>query len=69
VSYNRKLRSRRTLRSRLEEIPGVGPKRLRDLLTHFGSVRGVKEASAEEIARIPGFSENLALRIQTYLKG
>ncbi len=69
VSYNRKLRSRRTLRSRLEEIPGVGPKRLRDLLTHFGSVRGVKEASVEEIARIPGFSQNLALRIQTYLKG
>ncbi len=68
VTYNRKLRSRRTLQSRLEEIPGVGPTRKKALLTHFGSVRGVKEASPEEIAHLPGFSQNLALRIKTYLK-
>lgn len=67
VTYNRKLRSRRTLQSRLEEIPGVGPTRQKALLTHFGSVKGVKEASPEEIAHLPGFSQNLALRIKTYL--
>lgn len=68
VTYNRKLRSRRTLQSRLEEIPGVGPTRKKALLTHFGSVKGVKEASPEEIAHLPGFSQSLALRIKTYLK-
>ena len=68
VTYNRKLRSKRTLRSALEEIPGVGPKRLNALLSHFGSVKGVREAPAEDIARLPGFSQSLALRIKTYLK-
>ncbi len=68
ITYNRKLRSRRTLQSRLEEIPGVGPARQNALLNHFGSVRGVKEADPKEIARLPGFSQGLALRILTYLK-
>jgi excinuclease ABC subunit C len=68
ISYNRKLRSKRTLQSRLEEIPGVGPARMNALLSHFGSVKGVKNAPAEEIARLPGFSQALALKVLTYLK-
>lgn len=67
VRYNRKLRSKRTLRSDLGDIPGVGPKRQQVLLRRFGSLKGVKEATREEIARIPGFSEALASRILTYL--
>jgi excinuclease ABC subunit C len=67
VRYNRKLRSKRTLRSGLGDIPGVGPKRQTLLLRRFGSLRGVKEATRDEIARIPGFSEALASRILTYL--
>ncbi len=67
VRYNRKLRSKRTLRSGLGEIPGVGPKRQTLLLRRFGSLKGVKEATRDEIARIPGFSEALASRILTYL--
>ena len=69
VSYNRKLRSKRTVRSDLSDIPGIGPKRQRALLTRFGSVRGVKEATAEEISRVEGFSPGLAARVLTYLKG
>jgi excinuclease ABC subunit C len=69
ITYNRKLRSRRTLQSRLEKIPGVGPARQTALLGRFGSVKGVKEAKPEEIARLSGFSPGLALRILTYLKG
>jgi excinuclease ABC subunit C len=69
ITYNRKLRSRRTLQSRLEEIPGIGPARLNALLSHFGSVKGVRDAHPDEIARLPGFSQGLALRILTYLKG
>ncbi len=67
VRYNRKLRSRRTLRSDLSNIPGVGPKRQATLLRRFGSLKGVREATSDEIARVPGFSEALANRILTYL--
>ncbi|MGD2068571.1 MAG: excinuclease ABC subunit UvrC [Gemmatimonadota bacterium] len=67
VSYNRKLRRKRTLRSDLSSIPGIGPSRQKALLTRFGSLRGVKEATPEEIARVPGFSDVLASRILTYL--
>jgi len=69
ITYNRKLRTRSTLQSRLEGIPGVGPARQNALLSHFGSVKGVRQAKPEEIARLPGFSQGLALRIVTYLKG
>jgi excinuclease ABC subunit C len=67
VTYNRKLRSKRTIRSELEEIPGIGASRRQALLTRFGSVRAVREARPEEIARVPGFSETLASRVLTYL--
>ncbi len=69
ISYNRKLRKRRTLKTQLEEIPGVGPTRQEDLLTHFGSVSAIGKAAPEEIARLPGIGLELALRILTYLKG
>jgi excinuclease ABC subunit C len=67
LRYNRKLRSRRTLRSDLGDIPGIGPRRQTTLLRRFGSLQGVREASKEEIARVPGFSEALASRVLTYL--
>ena len=68
ISYNRKLRSRRTLQSQLGSIPGVGPKRQKALLSHFGSVASIRKAEPEEIAKLPGFGRDLALRILTYLK-
>ena len=67
VSYNRKLRSKRTLRSDLSAIPGIGPRRQQALLSRFGSVKGLKEATPEEIARVPGFSRTLAARLLTWL--
>jgi excinuclease ABC subunit C len=67
VRYNRKLRKKRTIRSDLGDIPGIGPQRQSVLLRRFGSLGGVKEATRDEIARIPGFSEALASRILTYL--
>ena len=67
ISYNRQLRRRRTLRSELDRIPGIGEKRRQALLARFGSVRGVRAASLAEIARLPGFSDVLATRVLTYL--
>ncbi len=67
VSYNRRLRSKRTIRSELADIPGIGPGRQQALLERFGSVRGIKQASEDEIARVKGFSRALAARVLTYL--
>ncbi len=68
VRYNRKLRTRRTVRSQLGDIPGIGPRRQQALLSRFGSLRNVREATPAEIGRIPGFSEAMGARILTYLR-
>ena len=49
--------------SELESIDGVGPKRRRQLLTHFGSLAGVKGASEQEIAKVDGISHAIAREI------
>jgi excinuclease ABC subunit C len=69
VAYNRKLRGKRTVRSQLGEIPGIGPSRQRSLLTRFGSVKAIREAGRDEVARVPGFSRVLAGRVLDYLGG
>lgn len=63
IGYHRRLRGQRALRSALDEIPGVGPRRRQDLLIQFGSVEGIKQASLEELAQIRGISRTLAERI------
>jgi excinuclease ABC subunit C len=69
VGYNRKRREIRTLSSELLQIPGVGPARRRALLAAFGSLQGVKEASAEQIAAVPGFSAASAAKVVAALRG
>jgi excinuclease ABC subunit C len=66
ISYHRKRRAKRTLRSVLDDIPGVGPARRRALLKHFGSVRAVASASEEDLAAVPGMSRALARRIREF---
>jgi excinuclease ABC subunit C len=63
VSYSRTRRAKRTITSELLAIPGVGPGRRRALLERFGSVAGVRTATRDEIASLPGFSQRLAERI------
>jgi excinuclease ABC subunit C len=63
ITYNRKLRSRRTVTSGLGEISGVGPARQKALLAHFGSVRALGRASVEEISGVPGIGPALAQTI------
>jgi excinuclease ABC subunit C len=63
VSYSRRKRSQRTITSELLAIPGVGPRRRRLLLERFGSVAGVRTATPDEIASLPGFSHTLAERV------
>jgi excinuclease ABC subunit C len=68
VSYSRKRRAQRTITSELLRIPGIGPSRRRALLQRFGSLAGVKTATAAEIATLPGFSTTLAERVLDRLK-
>ncbi|RTR06506.1 excinuclease ABC subunit UvrC [Halomonas nitroreducens] len=63
----RRDKARRT--STLQEIPGVGPRRRRELLRFFGGLQGVKQASREELARVPGISATLAEAIHRALHG
>ncbi|HSJ08858.1 MAG TPA: excinuclease ABC subunit UvrC [Longimicrobiales bacterium] len=67
--YNRTLRTKRTLSSELSSIAGIGKARQRTLLEHFGSVRSLKAASADDIAALPGFSTRLAASIVQHFAG
>jgi excinuclease ABC subunit C len=69
VTFHKKLRRRRTLRSALEDVPGVGQKRKRELLKFFGSLKKVRVASAEELQRAPGMSRSAAEAVVKYFRG
>jgi len=64
-AYHRKLRERRIVFSVLDEIKGIGEKRKRDLIRHFGSVRAIRQATVEQIAQIVG--AKLAQQVVDYL--
>jgi excinuclease ABC subunit C len=63
LTYQRLRRSKRTVTSELLQLPGVGAARRRQLLQAFGSLEGVRAASPEAIAALPGFSAKSAQRI------
>ncbi len=67
VTYHQRSRTRKGLRSAMDVVPGIGPKRRRMLLRRFGSVKGVKDASTDELAAVPGMTRTLAERIKDYL--
>ncbi|HYS24811.1 MAG TPA: excinuclease ABC subunit UvrC [Vicinamibacterales bacterium] len=54
VTFHRKARSMRDLRSQLDDVPGIGPRRRRALLTRFGSLAGVRRATREELDAVVG---------------
>ena len=66
-TYHRRLRDRARLTSPLDGVAGIGPRRRRALLRRFGSLRRVGEASAEELATVPGITLTLAARIKEKL--
>jgi excinuclease ABC subunit C len=67
ITFHRKLRSKRRLRSALDDVPGIGPARRRALLAHFGSLKRIREASLDEIASLSGIGLDLAARIRDAL--
>ena len=68
IEFQRKLKRKNILHSQIDNIPGIGPKRRRLLLKHFGSLTGLRHAALEEILQVPGIPEKLAKEIQSSLK-
>jgi len=69
ITGHRGRRQKARTSSRLEDIPGIGPRRRASLLRHFGGLPGLKAAGMEEIAHAPGINAALAQRIYVTLHG
>jgi excinuclease ABC subunit C len=60
ISFHRQRRTKKTLQSTLDTIPGIGRKRKATLLQHFKSIRNIRDAELDEICALPGFSRTVA---------
>ncbi|MFQ6026044.1 MAG: excinuclease ABC subunit UvrC [Dehalococcoidia bacterium] len=67
ITYHRNLRSKSSLRSSIDLVTGIGPKRKRMLLRRFGTIQGIKDAPVDDIAAVPGLTRSLALRLKQTL--
>ena len=67
ISYHRKLRDKEVTKSELDEIKGIGEAKKKELLKHFGSIKKIKEADIEEIAKLKGINIELAKNIKDKL--
>ena len=69
IEYHRSLRSKGQVKSVLDQIPGVGPTRRKELMRHFGSLEEIRKATAEEIATLPGMNKKAAEEIVAFFSG
>ena len=67
ITFHRERRSKKSVQSALDLVPGIGPKRKRMLIRRFGSVRGISSASVDEIAAVPGMTLSLARSVKNYV--
>jgi excinuclease ABC subunit C len=68
ITYHRDLRRKASVRSRFDDLPGIGPRRRGALLRVFGSIKRVREAPVEQIAAVPGIGPTLAAQIKAALE-
>ena len=69
ITYHRQRRSKAAVRSALDDVPGIGPKRKRELLRKFGSVSGIMQASLAEVAAVSGMGTMAARKLAEQLGG
>jgi excinuclease ABC subunit C len=67
LTFHRQKRSASGLKSQLDDVHGIGPKRKKQLITHFGSVKQLKLATVDEIAAVPGMSRQVAEHVKSTL--
>ena len=60
ITHHRSLRGKAAIHSSLEDIPGIGPKRRKALLTKLGSLKAIKEATEEQLLAVPGMNKAAA---------
>jgi excinuclease ABC subunit C len=65
--YHRGLRAKSAVKSMLDDVPGIGPKRKRALLKRFGSLDGIRAASVEQLAAVPGMTKKSAEELKGLL--
>lgn len=66
VSFHRQRRTKKMIKSSLEEIPNLGEKRIKMLIEHFGSIENIKNASVDDLVKVKGISQKLASEIFEY---
>ena len=64
ITFHRNLRSKDSLKSPIDNVTGIGPKRKRMLMRRFGTLKGIKEAAVDDIASVPGMTRSLAIRLK-----
>jgi excinuclease ABC subunit C len=64
ITFHRSIRGKKSIRSALDDVQGIGPTRKKALLRHFGSLKNIREASVDEIAALPGMTRTAALAIK-----
>jgi excinuclease ABC subunit C len=69
ITFHKKLRGKKALVSELDGVPGIGARRKKELIKHFGTVSKIREGSVEEIASVPGLSKKLAENLKRHLSG
>ena len=68
ITFHRELRDKAMTVSILDEVPGVGPKRKQAIMAHFGSMKRLRQASADEIAAVPGVPKGVAQGVYDALR-
>jgi excinuclease ABC subunit C len=66
-NYNKKLGAKRGVRGKLDDVPHIGPKRKKELLRHFGSIKAIREASVEDLLAVEGMDRVAALSLKENL--
>lgn len=67
ITYHRKLRDKSITKSKLDDIPGVGEVKKKELLKYFGSVKKIQEATIEELMQVKGINEKIAKELKEQL--
>ena len=67
-SYHRKRRGKGALADPLEDLDGIGAKRIQTLLRHFGGRKGIEKASKNDLCNVPGIGKEMAERIHAHLR-
>lgn len=68
ITYHRKLRRKRNLKSELDNVAGIGIKRRTELIKHFGSLEKIKSATVEELSSVPSMNKSVAVALKDFLQ-